>query len=353
MDAHGRAARGHAERVRRAVRRVARVHWTREQAAAARPSAPPSRRSRSRSRQRIEAEVEAGPPRADGPDQQANEKRVPKIVMNGRALGRPGVGGQAAHRGSTSRCDAARAALDAAGRAGARPTRTSASICPTRTCPRGRRIAALGDGDTVLRDPGTRAGGAGRAQRCRQDDAARAAGRPAPSCARARPRAPAHRPGRLPAAAARRPRRRRSTCVDNVALAAPDLDAGNDPQPARAGSSSRGDSVHRPVRTLSGGERFRVSLARLLLRPTRRRSSSCSTSRRTTSTSAPSTSSSRRSSRLPRSPARRQPRRRLRGPARADDRATAERRRSAPGGEGPVTAPGSPTGAGAGASRRG
>ncbi|HEY8588930.1 MAG TPA: ATP-binding cassette domain-containing protein, partial [Naasia sp.] len=51
---------------------------------------------------------------------------------------------------------------------------------------------------------------------------------------------------------------------DNVRSAAPDVPPG-EIRNRLARLLLRGDSVHRPVRTLSGGERFRAALARLLL----------------------------------------------------------------------------------------
>jgi ATPase subunit of ABC transporter with duplicated ATPase domains len=56
----------------------------------------------------------------------------------------------------------------------------------------------------------------------------------------------------------------RATVLDQVRAAAP----GTSPQQVRAQLARfllRGDAVHRPAGTVSGGERFRVALARLLL----------------------------------------------------------------------------------------
>jgi ATPase subunit of ABC transporter with duplicated ATPase domains len=55
-----------------------------------------------------------------------------------------------------------------------------------------------------------------------------------------------------------------ASMLENVQVAAPSLAPGI-LRHRLARFLLRGDSVHRPVRTLSGGERFRVSLARLLL----------------------------------------------------------------------------------------
>ena len=57
--------------------------------------------------------------------------------------------------------------------------------------------------------------------------------------------------------------REEATTLENVQDAAPDVPAG-DIRNQLARFLLRGDSVNRPVHTLSGGERFRVSLARLL-----------------------------------------------------------------------------------------
>jgi ATPase subunit of ABC transporter with duplicated ATPase domains len=54
-----------------------------------------------------------------------------------------------------------------------------------------------------------------------------------------------------------------ATTLENIQAAAPTVPPG-DIRHQLARFLLRGDSVHRPVRTLSGGERFRVSLARLL-----------------------------------------------------------------------------------------
>jgi ATPase subunit of ABC transporter with duplicated ATPase domains len=53
------------------------------------------------------------------------------------------------------------------------------------------------------------------------------------------------------------------TTLENVQAAAPNVPIG-EIRNQLARFLLRGDSVYRPVRTLSGGERFRVSLARLL-----------------------------------------------------------------------------------------
>ena len=53
------------------------------------------------------------------------------------------------------------------------------------------------------------------------------------------------------------------SALENVRAAAPEVAPGII-RNRLARLLLRGDSVHRPVRTLSGGERFRVSLARLL-----------------------------------------------------------------------------------------
>ncbi len=55
-----------------------------------------------------------------------------------------------------------------------------------------------------------------------------------------------------------------ASATENVQAVAPDTPAGT-VRNQLARLLLRGDSVDRPVRTLSGGERFRVSLARLLL----------------------------------------------------------------------------------------
>src|SRR5690606_27022174 len=55
-----------------------------------------------------------------------------------------------------------------------------------------------------------------------------------------------------------------ASMLENVERAAPSVPPG-ELRSRLARFLLRGDSVHRPVATLSGGERFRVSLARLLL----------------------------------------------------------------------------------------
>ena len=169
-------------------------------------------------------------------------KRKPKIVMNARKREAQVSAGKL-RTGHEQRLDAARDELAAAEAQRARRRRDPHR--PARH--RGARRSHGRDGRR-RGDPRARADRPGRGERQRQDHAAapdRGAGA-----------------GRLPAAAARRARRRGSRCWTTSARPA------CRPQQVRAGLARflvSGDAVHRPTGTLSGGERFRVVLARLLL----------------------------------------------------------------------------------------
>ncbi len=240
---------------------------------------------RKEKRQRIEAEVKLAH-RARTAKKAEIEKRVPKIVAHGRKMAAEVSAGRLRTEVGAKE-DAARAAHDAAGRR----VRSDASMkieLPDPDVSRSRRIAELGDPERswVIQGPERVAligrNGAGKTTLLERlvDGAVHNSGQEAPerpnptpeaeigrdllSCERPELRAEAltDRIGYLP---------QRVDGLDeslsvfaNVAAAAPQVPE-KELRNRLARFLIRGGTTDRPVSALSGGERFRVALARLLL----------------------------------------------------------------------------------------
>ncbi|WP_312675711.1 ATP-binding cassette domain-containing protein [Microbacterium sp.] len=222
---------------------------------------------RKEKRQRIEAEVKLAH-RARTAKKAEVEKRVPKIVAHGRKMAAEVSAGRLRTEVGAKE-DAARAAHDAAGRR----VRSDASMkieLPDPDVSRSRRIAELGDPDRswVIQGPERVAligrNGAGKTTLLERlvsgvapDSGGRASERP-----ELRVEALTDRIGYLP---------QRVDGLDeglsvfaNVAAAAPQVPE-KELRNRLARFLIRGGTTDRPVSALSGGERFRVALARLLL----------------------------------------------------------------------------------------
>ncbi|MET0812387.1 MAG: ABC-F family ATP-binding cassette domain-containing protein [Microbacterium sp.] len=229
-------------------------------------------------RDRIQAEVTISHRQAMGRKAQL-EKRVPKIIMGGRKMAAQVSAGKL--RGEKAdREAAAREALDAAERR-VRDDDTVRIDLPDPGVPAGRRIATLDDGahTWVIQGPERVAlvgpNGVGKttllerlvasgAHDSSSDAAETVLDRGLPSFVRSPARATAHtdRIGYLP---------QRvdgldddASVLENVRAAAPAVTT-IDLRNRLARFLIRGSAVERPVSSLSGGERFRVALARLLL----------------------------------------------------------------------------------------
>lgn len=222
---------------------------------------------RKEKRQRIEAEVKLAH-RARTAKKAEVEKRVPKIVAHGRKMAAEVSAGRLRTEVGAKE-DAARAAHDAAGRR----VRSDASMkieLPDPDVSRSRRIAELGDPERswVIQGPERVAligrNGAGKTTLLERlvsgaapDSGGRASERP-----ELRAEALTDRIGYLP---------QRVDGLDeglsvfeNVAAAAPQVPE-KELRNRLARFLIRGGTTDRPVSALSGGERFRVALARLLL----------------------------------------------------------------------------------------
>ncbi|WP_336643440.1 ABC-F family ATP-binding cassette domain-containing protein [Microbacterium sp. MMO-113] len=222
---------------------------------------------RKEKRQRIEAEVKLAH-RARTAKKAEVEKRVPKIVAHGRKMAAEVSAGRLRTEVGAKE-DAARAAHDAAGRR----VRSDASMkieLPDPDVSRSRRIAELGGPDRswVIQGPERVAligrNGAGKTtllERLVSGVAPDSGGR-APERPELRVEALTDRIGYLP---------QRVDGLDeglsvfeNVAAAAPQVPE-KELRNRLARFLIRGGTTDRPVSALSGGERFRVALARLLL----------------------------------------------------------------------------------------
>ena len=230
-----------------------RVHLDGEQAAAAQAIAAAEQTVRVHKRERAAAEIKLAR-RNRKAQKDYDNKRAPKIVMNTWA----GSAEVAAGKLRTELDDRAAAAADALQAAEAR-LRSDEHIrvdLPDLEVPASRRIAELpgSRGSFVVMGPEriavTGPNGIGKT-RLLEALLAGSAGRLLDD-----------RVGYLPQRIDGLDER--ASVLDNVLAAAPDADAAL-VRTRLARFLLRGDAVHRPVATLSGGERFRVALARLLL----------------------------------------------------------------------------------------
>ncbi len=229
-------------------------------------------------RQRIEAETTISRRKAMG-DKAFVEKRVPKIVANGRRMAAEVSAGKL--RGEKAEREAsAREALDAAGRR----VRDDASMkidLPDPGVPAGRRIATLGDGSRswIIQGPERVAligpNGAGKTTLLERllEPTVKPAGWNGDSdpseAASVRSNPPVSHLALHTARVGYLPQRvdgldESASVLDNVAAAAPQVGI-VELRNRLARFLIRGAAVERPVATLSGGERFRVALARLML----------------------------------------------------------------------------------------
>ena len=229
-------------------------------------------------RQRIEAETTISRRKAMG-DKAFVEKRVPKIVANGRRMAAEVSAGKL--RGEKADREAsARDALDAAGRR-VRDDATMKIDLPDPGVPAGRRIATIGDGSRswVIQGPERVAligpNGAGKTTLLE-----RLVGAPVEDSADTPVDGPQrHADGPVFLSSAHGtlhtdrvgylPQRvdgldEAGSVLDNVARVAPQVGM-VELRNRLARFLIRGAAVERPVATLSGGERFRVALARLML----------------------------------------------------------------------------------------
>ncbi|MFJ6550508.1 ABC-F family ATP-binding cassette domain-containing protein [Microbacterium sp. NPDC091676] len=222
---------------------------------------------RKEKRQRIEAEVKLAH-RARTAKKAEVEKRVPKIVAHGRKMAAEVSAGRLRTEVGAKE-DAARAAHDAAGRR----VRSDASMkieLPDPDVSRSRRIAELGDPERswVIQGPERVAligrNGAGKTTLLERlvSGVAPDSGHEARERPELRVEALTDRIGYLP---------QRVDGLDeglsvfaNVAAAAPQVPE-KELRNRLARFLIRGGTTDRPVSALSGGERFRVALARLLL----------------------------------------------------------------------------------------
>ena len=232
-------------------------------------------------RQRIEAETTISRRAAMG-QKAFDEKRVPKIVANGRRMAAQVSAGKL--RGEKADREAsARDALDAAERR-VRDDDIVKIDLPDPGVPAGRRIATLGDGERswIIQGPERVAligpNGAGKTTLLEKLIGARPRNSTDPG-AQASTNAESDEPVANPWSSARAelhtdrvgylPQRvdgldDAASVLDNVAPAAPNVTI-VELRNRLARFLIRGAAVERPVGTLSGGERFRVALARLML----------------------------------------------------------------------------------------
>ncbi|WP_040166939.1 ABC-F family ATP-binding cassette domain-containing protein [Microbacterium gorillae] len=212
-------------------------------------------------RERIEADEKLAT-RAQMGKKAQREKRVPLIVAHGRKMKAEVSAGK--HRGEMrAREDDARAALDAA----ERRVREDDAIridLPDPSVAAGRRIATLGDGERewILQGPERTAlvgpNGAGKSTLLNQLLTGEGAPwRPA-FTAEAHTDRIGHLAQRLDGLD------ENASAEENVRAAAPHV-PDRELRNRLARFLIRGDAMRRPVRSLSGGERFRVALARMLL----------------------------------------------------------------------------------------
>jgi ATPase subunit of ABC transporter with duplicated ATPase domains len=230
-----------------------------QQAAAAQATRAAEQLVKKEKRQKQEAESKLAQRARTGQDSYDNKKGS-KILMNQRASDAQVSAGRM-RSGMDAKVQAAQAALDAAAARVRDQERISLNL-PDPDVPRGRRIAELRGTNRsfVVQGPEkvaiTGPNGAGKTTLlerlmggvpCIEGEA----------CGSLLTDRAGYLRQRLDGL------REEATTLENVQDAAPDVPAG-DIRNQLARFLLRGESVNRPVHTLSGGERFRVSLARLL-----------------------------------------------------------------------------------------
>lgn len=235
-------------------------HQELQQAAAEQAAKAAQQTLKVEKRQRQEAEAKLAA-RARTAKKTQRDGGLPKILVNKRASAAQESAG-AMRSTLDDKVQQAQSALDAAD-ARVRSEEHIHLTLPDPDVPRGRRIAELSDGDTSIIVQGPErialvgANGSGKSTLINQlvEQTEPTPGRPS---GRLVTELVGFLPQRLDGLD------EGASAIDNVRAVAPATPAGTiRNQLARL--LLRGDSVDRPVSTLSGGERFRVSLARLLL----------------------------------------------------------------------------------------
>ncbi|MGW8483217.1 ABC-F family ATP-binding cassette domain-containing protein [Microbacterium sp. NPDC055903] len=229
-----------------------------EQEAAKQAEVTAAQAVRKEKRQRIEAESKLAA-RSRTAKKAQIEKRVPKIIANGRKMAAEVSAGKLRTEVAEKE-DAARAALDEAGRR-VRSDESMKIELPDPQLSRTRRIATIGDAERewIVQGPERVAligrNGAGKTTLLER----LVAGRPGDQL-----RAEAHtdRIGYLPQRVDGLDEKR--SVFENIADAAPGIPE-KELRNRLARFLIRGGTVDRAVGALSGGERFRVALAKLLL----------------------------------------------------------------------------------------
>jgi ATPase subunit of ABC transporter with duplicated ATPase domains len=236
-----------------------REHLNAEQAAAAQSARSAEQAMKVEKKQRIDAESKLAK-RARAGQKAYDNKRAPKIVMNNRRS-EAQVSAAKLRAGLDADVRAAQETLDAA-EARVRNDNHILLDLPNPDVPPGRRIAELHatNGTVVLQGPERIAvvgpNGIGKTTLCEDLVFQRM-----PAVGSVTTRLLTDRVGYLPQRLDGLDEQ--ASMLENVQAAAPAVPPGI-LRNRLARFLLRGDSVHRPVETLSGGERFRVSLARLL-----------------------------------------------------------------------------------------